>query len=117
MVIHFRTKKLEKTFNSERNLKKEYGGMAKTIRRRMAELAAAETLKDMGPPKTPPARCHELTGGKRGQQGQLSVDLTKIQRLIFVPANDPIPKKPDGGLDWEQVDTIRILGVEDTHGK
>ncbi len=110
-------KNLRKLLTANAILSKEYGSMVKKIRRRMAELAAAKTLADMGPPKTPPARCHELTGGKRGRQCQLSVDLTDIQRLIFVPAHNPIPRKPDGGLDWKQADTIEILGVENTHGK
>jgi proteic killer suppression protein len=36
-------------------------------------------------------------------------------RLLFVPFHDPIPIKPDGGLNWAQVTVIEILGVEDTH--
>ena len=74
------------------------------------------TLKN-GASQDAPARCHELTGGKRGQQCQLSVDLKYPYRLIFVPDHDPIPRKPDEGLDWEQVDTIKILEVGNTHGK
>ena len=37
-------------------------------------------------------------------------------RLLFEPAHDPLPRKPDGGLDWAGVTAIRILGVEDYHG-
>jgi proteic killer suppression protein len=36
-------------------------------------------------------------------------------RLIFEPAEDPPPAKPDGGLDWSSVRAIRINGIEDTH--
>jgi proteic killer suppression protein len=32
------------------------------------------------------------------------------------PANDPIPRKSDGGLDWTEVTVIRVLTVEDYHG-
>jgi len=32
-----------------------------------------------------------------------------------VPEHDPIPTLPDGGLDWNKVTRIKILGVEDTH--
>lgn len=46
---------------------------------------------------------------------QLSLDLDHPYRLIFEPANEPIPTKPDGGLDWNKVTAVRILGVEDTH--
>jgi toxin HigB-1 len=34
----------------------------------------------------------------------------------YKPLNDPIPRKPDGGLDWTKITAIRILGVEDYHG-
>lgn len=79
----------------------------------MKEFRAALSLKGFWPPKSPPGRCHELTEGQRS--GQLSVDLDHPYRLIFVPNHDPVPKQPDGGLDWSQVTAIKILGVEDTH--
>lgn len=36
-------------------------------------------------------------------------------RLIFESADEPIPTKSDGGIDWTKVTAVRILGVEDTH--
>ena len=45
---------------------------------------------------------------------QFSVDLDHPYRLIFEP-EEPIPRKDDGGIDWSQVTTVVILGVEDTH--
>jgi hypothetical protein len=60
-----------------------------------------------------PGRCHELTGDR---SGQLSLDLDGPYRLIFVPANEPVPLKADGGLDRTRVTAIEIIGVEDTHG-
>ena len=48
-------------------------------------------------------------------KGKLSVDLDGPYRLIFEPADDPIPRKEDGGLDWSRVRSIRILKIEDTH--
>lgn len=61
----------------------------------------------------PGPRCHELTGDR---EGQLSVDLDHPYRLLFEPADDPIPIKPDMGLDWTRVTAVRILEVTDTHG-
>ena len=82
------------------------------MRRRLDELDAAESLEVMR--KFPQARCHELKGDRKGQ---LSVDLDQPYRLIFEPANEPIPRKPDGGLDWTKVNAIRILEVGvDYHG-
>jgi proteic killer suppression protein len=111
MDILFETKKLEKECNDQKVLVRRYGSeRAKLIRRRLDELRAAKTLSIMR--SLPRPRCHELKGNRAGQ---LSVDLDHPYRLIFRPANDPLPTKPDGGLDWAQVIKIKILGVEDTH--
>lgn len=77
---------------------------------RMMELLAAETLADIS--KLPPARCHELTGNRKGQ---LSVDLEHPYRLLFIPADDPIPKREEGGLDWAAVIKVKIIEFTDTH--
>ena len=115
MVITFRNKRIEKTFNEGAQLVKTHGLIrAKKIRIRMQELRAAACLKDFWPPKSPPGRCHELTEGRRS--GQLSVDLDHPYRLVFIPDHDPVPRLQDGGLDWSKVTAIKILGVEDTHG-
>jgi len=83
---------------------------ARLIRRRLDELKAATILDEIR--TLPQPRCHELTGDR---SGQLSVDLNHPYRLLFRPYNNPIPLKPDGGLDWTEVTQIEILGVEDTH--
>ena len=115
MDIIFKSRKLGKEFNEDSQLKKIHGvNRAKKIKKRMAELRAASSLRDLWPPKSGPSRCHELTGGKRA--GQISVDLDHPYRLIFVPAHNPKPTLADGGLDWSKVTAIKILGVEDTHG-
>ena len=56
---------------------------------------------------------HRACGRLRA--GQISLDLDGPYRLIFEVANNPIPLKTDGGLDWIQVTSIKILEVEDTH--
>lgn len=63
--------------------------------------------------RLPPARCHELTGDRKGQ---LSVDVTHPYRLVFQPDHDPVPRRPDGGLDWTTVAKVLVLEVVDTHG-
>jgi len=37
------------------------------------------------------------------------------RRLVFIPANNPIPKAADGGLDWPEVTEIEIIEIVDTH--
>jgi len=114
LIISFKNKKIEKSFNEQVQLEKQHGVIrAKKIRIRLTELRAAQSLKDFWPPKSKPSRCHELTGGRRA--GQLSVDLDHPYRLIFVPDHNPIPTLGDGGLDWSQITAIKIMGVEDTH--
>lgn len=77
----------------------------------MKQLQAADTLADM---RLLPGRCHELRGDRAGE---LAVSLDGPYRLIFQPANDPIPTLPDGGLDWSQVTAICIIEVVNYHGK
>lgn len=111
--VAFKTAKMMKLCNGNKSLQKKYGiNGAKLIRRRLDELKAARVLSDIA--QLPGPRCHELTGDKKGS---LSVDVEHPYRLIFIPDNDPIPRKKDGGLDWDKVTKIKILGVEDTHGK
>ena len=77
---------------------------------RLDQLKAAGTLEVM---RNLPGRCHELTGKL---QGYLSVDLDGPYRLLFQPADDPVPKKNDGSMDWSRITEVSICGVEDTHG-
>ncbi len=112
MEILFLERKLAKACNDQSRLVQIYGPLrAKLIRRRLDEFRAAEHLGIIR--LLPQVRCHELKGDR---QGTLAVDLDHPYRLIFEPANDPIPRKPDGGLDWTGVTAIRVLSVEDYHG-
>ncbi len=114
MDIVFRSNKLAKSFNEGSVLVKIHGKMrAKKIKLRMMELRAANSLMDFWPPKSGPARCHEISKGYR--YNRLSVDLDHPYRLIFKPNHDPVPLHDEGGLDWSCVTAITILGVEDTH--
>lgn len=111
MDIFFRTKKLQKICSTRKGAIKELGeiGGAKLMQR-MAELNAANSLKEIS--HLPPPRLHELTGQRKGQY---SVDLQHPYRLLFVPANEPLPLMDDGGLDKEKIDEIQIIDIEDTH--
>ncbi len=83
---------------------------AASLRKRLDDLAAAGCLEDL---RNLPGRCEELTGDRAGT---FSVRLDKSFRLIFEPADDPIPRKPDGGIDRARVTRVRILEVVDYHG-
>ncbi|MEQ8190033.1 MAG: killer suppression protein [Candidatus Eremiobacterota bacterium] len=110
MDIIFEKDKLKEEYNNFKVLVKKYGDKrAKIIRQRLDDLSAAANLEVM---RNLPGRCHELRGDRKWQ---LSMDAGHPYRLIFMPANEPVPVKSDGGLDWKQVTVIKILGVVDTH--
>ncbi len=110
MIILFADNRLEREFNSATLLQKRHGAVrARTIQRRLAQLAAADVLEDL---RHLPGRCHELTGDLASL---LALDLDGPYRLLFEPADEPIPHKPDGGVDWTRVAAIRIVGVENYH--
>ena len=112
MIIHFRNSKLEKLVNSKNDLIRKYGQrQAEALVRRLGQLESISNLALVR--LSAGARCHEL---KADRAGQFSVDLVHPYRLIFVPTNDPIPYKPDGGLDWSRITQIEIIEVIDTHG-
>jgi len=92
-------------------MKKHLGAKcAGKLMQRMMELQAADTLSDIS--HLPPARCHELSGDRAGQ---FSVDVEHPYRLLFIPINDPLPLREDGGIDREKVTEIQIIEIQDTH--
>ncbi len=110
MEITFKNKKLQKNFNTSKELIKAYGtNRARKIKARLDDLLNAPNLETM---KHLPGRCHELQGDKKGQ---LSLDVEHPYRLLFEPSNEDIQRKPDGGLDWNSVTAVIIVSVEDTH--
>lgn len=110
MEVTFSTKKLQKLCNSEKKLRGDYGNrMASLIQRRLTDLAAVTNLEEM---RLLPGRCHEL---KADLKGRLAIDLVHPERLIFVPANNPLPQKSDGGLDWSNITKVKIVDIGDYH--
>ena len=106
MDILYRTKKLQKTCSSWKNLTKTFGSeQAKIIGRRQDQLRAAECLADV---RNLPGHWHELTADR---EGTLAVYLRGATRMIFEVADEPVPKLEDGGLDWSRVTCVRILEV------
>jgi len=108
--IIFRTDRLAKQCSDLRALKRLYGEQqARRIRQRLDDLRAAAALSNF---RELPGRCHELKGDRKGQ---LALNLVGGDRLVFEPAENPPPVKPDGGLDWSAVTSVLIIGIEDYH--
>jgi proteic killer suppression protein len=111
MNVYFSSKKLSKTLQSEKGLNRAYGvENAKKIKQRLVELEAAPNLKEVY--NLPMARCHELSGNKKGQ---FAVDIKHPYRLIFEPDHIEVPRKEDGGIDLVRVTEIRVISIEDYH--
>lgn len=111
MQVLFSTRKMRRDCSTEREMVRRWGKpLAKKLQQRLMELYGAPTLADMS--RLPPARCHELALNRKGQ---LSIDLVHPYRLVFVPDHDPVPLKPDRGLDWALVTKVLVLEVADTH--
>lgn len=110
MDITFTPAKLRKRLSDQAEMDKAFGQTAKTLRLRLTVLRGAVTLDDV--PKFKPDRCHQL---KSDRDEQFAVDLKHPLRLVFEVANDPVPRKPDGGIDLKTVTAIRIVEIIDYH--
>jgi len=111
MEISFRTSKLAKLCSSKKEMQRRWGALrAGRVEQRLQEMQAVDNLGDLS--TLPAARCHELSGDRKGQ---LAVDVGHPDRLVFRPTEDPPPRKPDGGLDWQAVTSVTVLEVVDYH--
>lgn len=112
MILSFKNRKLEKDLSDEKAIIRRWGPeQAKKIEQRMFELRAAENLETLR--TLPQVRAHELSGNR---SGQISLDIKHPYRLLITPDYKNPPRKEDGGLDWNKIIKIKVLGVEDTHG-
>ena len=110
MDVSFSTTKLQKRCTFDRALQRELGTAgAKKAKSHLASIAAADTLAEF---RHLPGHCHELEADRAGQ---LALNLPDGKRLIFEPTDIPPPAKPDGGLDWAAVRSVRILEIGDYH--
>jgi proteic killer suppression protein len=111
MQITYTNGKLAKLLGNQKDVLRTYGpDNGKRILRRMDQIANAANLLELS--KLPQTRVHEL-GGNRDEE--ISVDVKHPYRLLMVPDHDETPRKADGGLDWERIGKVTILGIEDTH--
>lgn len=110
MEISYKSRKIEKQLADPKEMSKSFGQLARKVNQRLKDLASADSLATMR--TLPAARCHELTGSRKGK---LAVNVSGNYRLIFEPFHDPIPLKEDGGLNWEKVTKIQINEIEDYH--
>lgn len=109
MNITFSEKILKKIANDDKKLIQRFGPKrAKLIRRRLDDMAAAETLEDL---RHVPGNYHEL---KANRKGQWACNLDHPYRLLFVPHENPIPTE-NGNYIWIEIKGVDITEIKDYH--
>lgn len=108
----YNSNRMRKIFNSTEALRTTYGRLAPRIESREDILKSAENLAAV--PVGSPTYRHELKGDRKGE---FAVKLNENYRLVFVPTHDPIPTKEDGGIDLERITCVKLLSIEDYHGR
>lgn len=113
MDIDFKTNALEKVCNDFAECRKQHGERcARKIIQRLNELRAAENMAVVN--HLPPTKLHSIDGIMKDS---FAVYVEQPFRIAFVIGNEPIPRKPDGGVDEAKVTFIIITYIGDYHGK
>ena len=81
------------------------------LKRRLDDIIASE---DMSILKMLPGNLHAL---KADKSGLWAINLDHPYRLILEPLGDPLPLSKDGWLDLKKVTAVKLIRVEDYHGK
>ena len=108
MDIDFEDDDLARLCNDSRFAHRRLGtNSAKRLRSRLADLKAAPVVTELvaGSP-------HPLSGDR---VGQFSLRLHGGHRLVFRPAHDPVPIRPDDGIDWSRVTAVTVVEIGDYH--
>ncbi len=108
MDILFKDDKLERLCREVRRMERELGKpCARKLRARIKDLSAAECMREIRV-----GRPHPLRGGLAGC---LALDLAGGKRLVLEAANDPVPRRDDGSIEWDRVTAVRIVFIGDYH--
>ena len=108
MDITFRDRKLQKLCEQQAVAQKKLGkDCAQKLRSRLVDLQAVSSVQELlvGKP-------HPLKGDR---QGQFALRLEGGTRIAFESANDPVPYKADGSIDWAKVSAVCIVFIGDYH--
>jgi len=108
LEIRFRDQRLRELCEKQAVAVRKLGNdVARKLRARLADLESVGTVSELVA-----GRPHPLKGDRAGQ---FALDLAGGWRLVFAPAHDPIPTRPDGSTDWAQVTIVCIEYIGDYH--
>ena len=106
MDIEFSSHDLQALCEQQRLMTKQLGDIcSRKLRTRLADLRAAANVAELTS-----GRPHPL---KRDRTGQFALDLLGGKRLVFEPANNPIPTRDDNSIAWDLVTKVRIVFIGD----
>ncbi|MFB6318510.1 type II toxin-antitoxin system RelE/ParE family toxin [Saccharicrinis sp. FJH54] len=110
MIIIFADRNLRKYANDNKLAIKKMGQKrAKLFQRRLEDMSDSESFADL---EYLPGRFHQLT---HNRQDHWSCDLDHPYRLIFKPAEDPIPKDNAGKQILIEIKSLEIIEVINYH--
>ena len=108
MEVRYKDKKLREICEKKAAAEKKLGAAsARKLKVTLLALEAATRVTDLvaGNP-------HPLKGDRLGQ---FALDLAGGWRLVFAPAHDPCPTRPDGSIEWSEITIISIEFIGDYH--
>lgn len=108
MEVRYKDKKIRDLCEKQAVAEKKLGAAsARKLKVRLVALEAAAKVTDLvaGNP-------HPLKGDRLGE---FALDLAGGWRLVFAPAHDPCPTRPDGSIEWSQVTIVSIEYIGDYH--
>ena len=110
MIITFADRNLKKYANNKTMAIKKMGvKRAKLYQKRLDDMAAAESFVDF---EFLPGRFHQLTGNLKDKW---SCDLDHPYRLLFEPAEVPIPKDENGKQILIEIKSLEVTEITDYH--
>ena len=108
MDILFADEALEALCTTEKFQKKKLGKVgSKKLQSRLADIMAAHRVSDLVA-----GRPHPLHGDRAGQ---FALNLDGGRRIVFEPANEPLPLHTDQSIDWMRVTAVRIVFIGNYH--
>lgn len=110
MDVFFVSEKLANLIQNDRKRQRKFGPEnARWILKRLDNLRFAENLAVL---YNLPGNFHPLSGDRAGY---FALNLKHGYRLILKSAQDPAPRKHDGGLNLEAITAVVVVDVEDYH--
>ncbi len=108
MDIEFSSPDPQALCEQHRLMTKRLGDIGgRKLRTRLADLRAVSNVAELTA-----GRPHPLKGDRAGQ---FALDLDGGKRLVFEPANNPLPLRENNSIAWDLVTKVRIVFIGDYH--